>query len=70
MHGIEPANLRVIGENHEFICVKNLEVTQLKVNELIEQFETEGFKREEIAVIETGRWKDVIKQVLRLDMNG
>ena len=65
MHGT-----RVIGENHEFICVKDLEVMQLKVKELIEQFETEGFKREEIAVIETGRWKDVIKQVLRLDMNG
>ena len=65
MHGT-----RVIGENHEFICVKDLEVMQLKVKELIEQFETEGFKREEIAVIETGRWKDVIKQVLRLDING
>ncbi|KAK2708690.1 hypothetical protein QYM36_014331 [Artemia franciscana] len=60
----------VIGEKPEFICVKDSKVIQLKVKELIQQFETEGFKREEIAVIETGQWKDVIKQVLRLDMNG
>ncbi|KAK2702277.1 hypothetical protein QYM36_019139 [Artemia franciscana] len=60
----------VIGEKPEFICVKDSEVIQLKVRELIQQFETEGFKREEIAVIETGQWKDVIKQILRLDMNG
>ena len=51
---------RVIGEKPECICVKDSEAMQLKVKELIQQFETEGFKREEIAVIETGQWKDVI----------
>ncbi|KAK2710064.1 hypothetical protein QYM36_013663 [Artemia franciscana] len=53
---------RVIGEKPECICVKDSEAMQLKVKELIQQFETEGFKREEIAVIETGQWKDVIKR--------
>ena len=66
--GFSPGT-RIIGEKPQFVSVKNCMAMEVKVHELLKKFDKDDIKRDEIAVIKTESWMNMVKDELRMDMN-
>ena len=66
--GFSPGT-RIIGEKPHFVSVKNCRAMEVKVHELLQKFDKNDIKRDEIAVIKTESWKSWVLDELRMDMN-
>ncbi|KAK2714442.1 hypothetical protein QYM36_008859 [Artemia franciscana] len=66
--GFSPGT-RIVGEKPHFVSVRDCRAMEVKVHELLKKFDKEEIKRDEIAVIKTESWMNMVKDELRMDMN-